>query len=210
MDLQYILTLPRPARRVVFCKHTITAYNLLEFETNCINHSRPFIFSVFVQERDAAKTACDVLRQERDRAVSDLAALLRDTDEIRREQSKSMEELKILREKIKFRLETDDRTEVVTSMDSAIDTDSCTVSNDRNNVVGVGSTVNTKGTPQVLSLPETTKENCGKRYGMNVNLHVYINNCVLTTFQDWETEIVALEKVRFSSLFLGIINSLRR
>ena len=140
--------------------------------------------------------------------MSDLAALLRDTDEIRREQSKSMEELKTLREKIKFRLETDDRTEVVTSMDSAIDTDSCTVSDDRTNVVSVGSAV--KGTAQVLSVPETTKENCGKRYGMNVNLYVYINNCVLTTFQDWETEIVALEKVRFSSLFLGIINSLRR
>ena len=83
----------------------------------------------FFQERDAAKAACDVLRQERDRAVSDLAALLRDTDQIRREQSNSMEELKTLREKIKLRLETDDRSGVLTSMDSAIDTDSCTVSN---------------------------------------------------------------------------------
>ncbi len=39
-----------------------------------------------------------------------------------------MEELKTLREKIKLRLETDDRAGVVTSMDSAIDTASCTVS----------------------------------------------------------------------------------
>ncbi|XP_028405044.1 disks large homolog 5-like isoform X2 [Dendronephthya gigantea] len=78
-----------------------------------------------VKERDAAKAACDVLRQERDRAVSDLAALLRDTDQIRREQSRSMEELKTLREKIKLRLDTNDRAEIVTSMDSAIDTDSC-------------------------------------------------------------------------------------
>ena len=85
-------------------------------------------FLCFLQERDASKAACDVLRQERDRAVSDLAALLRDTDEIRREQTKSMEEMKTLRERIKFRLDSDDRTEVVTSMDSAIDTDSCTVS----------------------------------------------------------------------------------
>lgn len=81
---------------------------------------------LFLQERDAAKAACDVLRQERDRAVSDLAALLRDTDQIRREQSKSMEELKTLREKIKLRLEKDDRAGMVTSMDSAIDTDSST------------------------------------------------------------------------------------
>lgn len=80
------------------------------------------------QERDSAKAACDVLRRERDRAVSDLAALLRDTDQIRREQSKSMEELKTLRQRIKLRLDTDDRAGVVNSMDSAIDTDSCTVS----------------------------------------------------------------------------------
>ena len=70
-----------------------------------------------------------MLRQERDRAVSDLAALLRDTDQIRREQSKSMEELKTLREKIKLKLDTDTRAGVLTSMDSAIDTESCTVSN---------------------------------------------------------------------------------
>ena len=82
-----------------------------------------------VKERDTMKSTCDVLRQERDRAVSDLAALLRDTDQIRREQNKSMEELRLLKEKIEKSLEKDDAHEgLVLSRDSAIDTDSGTVS----------------------------------------------------------------------------------
>lgn len=80
------------------------------------------------KERDEAKATCDVLRQQRDRAVSDLAALLKDTDQIRREQNKSMEELKFLKEKIENRLETDAREGLLASRDSAIDTDSSTVS----------------------------------------------------------------------------------
>ena len=47
-----------------------------------------------VMERESIRTLCDRLRRERDRAVSDLAEALRDTDDIKRQRNDSSKELK--------------------------------------------------------------------------------------------------------------------
>lgn len=43
------------------------------------------------------RTLCDKLRRERDRAVSDLAEALRDSDDIKKQKNETSKELKELR-----------------------------------------------------------------------------------------------------------------
>ena len=47
-----------------------------------------------VLERESIRTLCDRLRRERDRAVSDLAEALRDSDDIKRQKNETAKELK--------------------------------------------------------------------------------------------------------------------
>lgn len=47
-----------------------------------------------VLERESIRTLCDRLRRERDRAVSDLAEALRDSDDVKRQRNETAKELK--------------------------------------------------------------------------------------------------------------------
>lgn len=53
-----------------------------------------------VLERESIRTLCEKLRKERDRAVSDLAGALRDSDNIKKQRNEASKELKDLKEKI--------------------------------------------------------------------------------------------------------------
>lgn len=48
-------------------------------------------------ERESIRTLCDQLRKERDRAVSDLAEALRDSDDIKKQKNETTKELKVLK-----------------------------------------------------------------------------------------------------------------
>jgi len=50
-----------------------------------------------VLERESIRTLCDRLRKERDRAVSDLAEALRDSDDIKKQRNEASKELKDLK-----------------------------------------------------------------------------------------------------------------
>jgi discs large protein 5 len=50
-----------------------------------------------VLERESIRTLCDRLRKERDRAVSDLAEALRDSDDIKKQRNEASKELKELK-----------------------------------------------------------------------------------------------------------------
>lgn len=50
-----------------------------------------------VLERESIRTLCDRLRKERDRAVSDLAEALRDSDDIKKQKNETTKELKVLK-----------------------------------------------------------------------------------------------------------------
>ncbi|XP_057327701.1 disks large homolog 5 isoform X3 [Microplitis mediator] len=53
-----------------------------------------------VLERESMRTLCETLRAERDRAVSELAGALRDSDDIKKQRNEASRELKDLKEKI--------------------------------------------------------------------------------------------------------------
>ncbi|KAK8726700.1 hypothetical protein OTU49_010006, partial [Cherax quadricarinatus] len=80
-----------------------------------------------VQERESIRAHCDELRRKRDRAVSELAIALRDSDDIKKQRNETSKELKELKE----RLEAEEEKAAVVrqlaahnhSRDSAIDTD---------------------------------------------------------------------------------------
>lgn len=50
-----------------------------------------------VLERESIRSLCDKLRRERDRAVSDLAEALRDSDDVKRQRNEASKELKELK-----------------------------------------------------------------------------------------------------------------
>ncbi|XP_030627570.1 disks large homolog 5a [Chanos chanos] len=80
-----------------------------------------------VAERESIRTLCDNLRRERDRAVSDLADALRNLDDMRKQKNDALRELKELKEKMDYQLDSEARfCQLMThsSHDSAIDTDS--------------------------------------------------------------------------------------
>lgn len=82
-----------------------------------------------VLERESIRTLCDKLRKERDRAVSDLAEALRDSDNIKKQKNETSKELKVLKEKMEAQVEKESRMLQLHSVshnyshDSAIDTD---------------------------------------------------------------------------------------
>ena len=82
-----------------------------------------------IQDRDSLKIRFDKMQHERDRAVSDLAELLHESDTMRRKHGEVVAELLELRSHIEMQLNQESLSqELVSSRDSAIDTDS-TVSN---------------------------------------------------------------------------------
>lgn len=58
-----------------------------------------------VLERESIRTLCDKLRKERDRAVSDLAEALRDSDDLKKQRNEACKELKVLKEALEAQLE---------------------------------------------------------------------------------------------------------
>ena len=50
-----------------------------------------------VLERESIRTLCDRLRKERDRAVSELAEALRDSDDIKKQRNETSKQLKVLK-----------------------------------------------------------------------------------------------------------------
>ena len=78
-----------------------------------------------IQDRDSLKVRFDKMQHERDRAVSDLAELLHESDHIRRKHGEAVTELLELRSHIETQLNQGSLSqELVSSGDSAIDTDS--------------------------------------------------------------------------------------
>lgn len=78
-----------------------------------------------IQDRDSLKIRFDKMQRERDRAVSDLAELLHESDHIRRKHGEAVAELLELRQHIELQLNQGSLSqELVSSRDSAIDTDS--------------------------------------------------------------------------------------
>eukprot|EP00094_Tigriopus_californicus_P004988 TCALIF_04803-PB protein Name:"Similar to DLG5 Disks large homolog 5 (Homo sapiens)" AED:0.05 eAED:0.05 QI:159/0.84/0.87/0.96/0.93/0.93/33/0/2582 len=82
-----------------------------------------------VLERESIRTLCDKLRRERDRAVSELAEALRDSDDVKKQQNEAIKENKELRERLES-LEKEVRLKSLHcspghshSHDSAIDSD---------------------------------------------------------------------------------------
>ena len=55
------------------------------------------MFSQVVLERESIRTLCDKLRRERDRAVSELAEALRDSDDVKKQGNECAKENKDLR-----------------------------------------------------------------------------------------------------------------
>ncbi|KAK4007605.1 disks large homolog 5 isoform X2 [Daphnia magna] len=81
-----------------------------------------------VLERESIRTLCDRLRRERDRAVSDLAEALRDSDDVKRQRNQTFKELKELKEKLgdlqlEKEKEKESRAPLNHSYDSALGTD---------------------------------------------------------------------------------------
>ncbi|CAG0884142.1 unnamed protein product [Darwinula stevensoni] len=84
-----------------------------------------------VLERESIRTLCDKLRRERDRAVSDLAEALRDSDDMKKQRNAFSKEIKELRELLEaqeqeMRLQQRNTSSSLTntfSRDSAIDSD---------------------------------------------------------------------------------------
>ncbi|XP_070544146.1 disks large homolog 5-like isoform X2 [Ptychodera flava] len=80
-----------------------------------------------VLERESIRTLCDKLRRDRDRAVSQLAEAMRDSDDINRQKNVATKELKDVREKLQVQEEKESRMKQLIahqSRDSAIDADS--------------------------------------------------------------------------------------
>lgn len=82
-----------------------------------------------VLERESIRTLCDNMRKERDRAVSELAESLRESDDIKKQRNELIKEVKILKEAIESHMEKEAHMNQLRGMgpnhshDSAIDSD---------------------------------------------------------------------------------------
>lgn len=82
-----------------------------------------------VLERESIRTLCDNMRKERDRAVSELAEALRESDAIKKQRNELMKEVKMLKEALEVHMEKEAQfnhfrgLEHNNSHDSAIDSD---------------------------------------------------------------------------------------
>ncbi|KAK7500983.1 hypothetical protein BaRGS_00007863 [Batillaria attramentaria] len=110
-------------------KHELTD---AEQEAMVATKRRDWAFSEIdktVQERESIRTLCDNLRRDRDRAVSELAKALRNSDECEKQKNDAVKELKELRDKYEVLVERDARRQQLNSVghnhsrDSAIDAD---------------------------------------------------------------------------------------
>jgi predicted nucleic acid-binding Zn-ribbon protein len=85
-----------------------------------------------VRERESLRTLCDRLRKERDRAVSDLAEALSESEDIKKQKNLASKQLKELRDRVEFEKENSrsmryqylsNSSSFSESRDSAIDSD---------------------------------------------------------------------------------------
>lgn len=84
-----------------------------------------------MRERESLRTLCDRLRRERDRAVSDLAEALSESEDIKKQKNLASKQLKELRERIETEKENrsmrfqylSNSSSFSESRDSAIDSD---------------------------------------------------------------------------------------
>lgn len=80
------------------CKNSVITEALQEAEVS--KRRRDWAFSErdkIVLERESIRSLCDRLRRERDRAVSDLAEALRDSDDIKKQRNETTKELNVLK-----------------------------------------------------------------------------------------------------------------
>lgn len=80
------------------CKNPVITEALQEAEVS--KRRRDWAFSErdkIVLERESIRSLCDRLRRERDRAVSDLAEALRDSDDIKKQRNETTKELNVLK-----------------------------------------------------------------------------------------------------------------
>jgi len=103
-------------------------------ETDVSKRRRDWAFNErdkIVRERESLRTLCDRLRRERDRAVSDLAEALSESEDIKKQKNVASKQLKELKERME--IETENRSmrfqffsnssSFSESRDSAIDSD---------------------------------------------------------------------------------------
>lgn len=99
---------------------------------NCFAGRRDWAFSErdkIVLERESIRTLCDNMRKERDRAVSELAESLRESDAIKKQRNELLKEVKVLKEMLEIHMEKEAQfnqfrgLEHNHSRDSAIDSD---------------------------------------------------------------------------------------
>ena len=86
-----------------------------------------------MREKESLRTLCESLRRERDRAVSDLAEALSESEEIKRQKNLATKQLKELRDRIEAEKDKESRSVRLNylsnsssfseSRDSAIDSD---------------------------------------------------------------------------------------
>ena len=103
-------------------------------EAEVANRTRDWAFSErdkIMREKESLRTLCESLRRERDRAVSDLAEALSESEEIKRQKTLASKQLKELRERIELEKENrsmrfqylSNSSSFSESRDSAIDSD---------------------------------------------------------------------------------------
>jgi len=118
-------------KSVLFCNHVAEALQ----EAEVAKRRRDWAFSErdkIVRERESLRTLCDRLRKERDRAVSDLAEALSESEDIKKQKNLASKQLKELRDKMEFEKESNrsmryqymsNSSSFSESRDSAIDSD---------------------------------------------------------------------------------------
>jgi len=103
-------------------------------EAEVSNRTRDWAFSErdkIMREKESLRTLCESLRRERDRAVSDLAEALSESEEIKRQKNLASKQLKELRDRIELEKENrsmrfqylSNSSSFSESRDSAIDSD---------------------------------------------------------------------------------------
>lgn len=105
-------------------------------EAEVSNRTRDWAFSErdkIMREKESLRTLCESLRRERDRAVSDLAEALSESEEIKRQKNLATKQLKELRDRIEAEKDKESRSVRLNylsnsssfseSRDSAIDSD---------------------------------------------------------------------------------------
>lgn len=100
MNFQYFVSIRHDSKNVGNCSNRLIYLTEALQEAEVSKRRRDWAFDErdkIVLERESIRTLCDRLRKERDRAVSDLAEALRDSDDIKRQRNETSKELKDLK-----------------------------------------------------------------------------------------------------------------